>query len=525
MDDELKRLAYSKQARIRAVMQQWRDHLAAQGRRYGKIDVSIYAAWGGECLLREIASGPHADKTVLKGGTLFRVWDGLSARPTMDLDLQAIDQDTPGTDLRDWLLDAICSPAFAESTGLVCRRDALKVSTIKDGVLPEAWRIEGDATLGPPIAKAVDVHLCVEATWGCPPRDAVARSKVAPLLSKEASYSLLTAKPEWMAAEKLHSLVHRGLGNTRLKDFHDLALRLLPGEGFDPALLRGCLSHVFEVEFKGEDAWPADADAAPALTSAFATPEASGLWIERRWPEYVGRPWDPLRDPTLGHVCESIAIRLERMGLLAPCAVSRHALAFEALGRQGSSFGALGALLSASALPGFPAARLRDRLAAEDWVSGAPRRDPAAVLAAVLDGAERTKGFAAVAAEARQAGAPIEELVGRLSAAMSGEPTAIPAEARVDRAAAAPEPVSDERLGTLAAKLASKNLNDWLTGVATLCQARAVGQDVSAWAAAEPPVDRAKAAKAWASVARRNGFEQDLDKVMDDFAAAPTARP
>jgi hypothetical protein len=87
------------------------------------------------------------------------------------------------------------------------------------------------------------------------------------------------------------------------------------------------------------------------------------------------------------------------------------------------------------------------------------------------------------------------------------------------------ELVSKARLDAVGAMFASGQLNTWLNALATLCQARAAGQDVPAVDVPEPPLDRAKAAKAWASVARRCGFDADLDAVLAGFTPAALPAP
>jgi hypothetical protein len=524
-DADLKRIADSRQARIRNLLKSWRDTLSAEGRAYDKLAVSVYATWGGECVLRAIAEGPHADKTALKGGTLFRLWDGQLARPTVDLDLQAIDPATPGTELRDWLLGALCSDAFAEATGLVCRRENLEVGVIKDGVLPEAWRIEGDVTLGPPITESTSVRLCVEATWGRAPAEAIERIEAAPLVPKDASFRLLAARPEWMAAEKLHSLVSRGADNSRLKDFYDLAVQLLPRPGFSPEVLSLCLRHVFDVEFKGKHAWPDTADRAVGLTAGFADRERAAFWATRRWPELVGRTWTSA-DPTLGEACESIALRLERMGLLSPCPTAEAAVAFRALSDGGdrAACAALGALIRLSPAAG---PRLRDRVAAMAAADGRPRPDAGAVLDDRLATLRRADGFDEVESAAAALGLPLDAAVGRIAAALRPEGApGLPCTAPSAEPAAERQPVPADRLERAVGNLACGNLNGWLTGLSTLAEAMAAGQDVSGFEVPAPPLDRAKAAKAWASVARRNGFEPDLDAVLSAVrgAAAPAMR-
>ena len=270
-----------------------------------------------DCFLRALAASPVGRDFVLKGGNLFRVWDpsGSGAfRPTNDIDMQS---DLAPGDLREMLRPVVETPAFRERTGLLFDLDGMRVSAISKGFL-QATRLEGQVVLGAPDerGRATTLPFCLEATWGPAPEGAVTLSRWRSVLQADPDFELGTSRPEWMIAEKFHSLVSRGVATSRLKDFRDLCV-LLPREGVDAAPLRGCADHVFS-EFGQERLLPRSADGVPALAPSFADAGREELWQRSRWPEWEGRAFDPEIDPTLLETLAAICHGLEARGLLAP---------------------------------------------------------------------------------------------------------------------------------------------------------------------------------------------------------------
>jgi hypothetical protein len=536
--EKLAKLAESKRTRIRAMMQAWREHLATQGRKYDKLDVSIYAVYGGEAVMRAIASGPYGDTTVLKGGSLFRLWEGPSSRPTMDLDLQAVDPTVPSEQVRDWLMEALLDPEFTASTGIVVKPGDLKVTSIKDGILPGAWRIQGDVTLGPPIADSTRIHLCIETTWGYAPTAAYGKSTVPALLPKEESFSMMTAHREWMLAEKLHSLISRGSDNTRLKDFFDLATKLLPHPSLDLDRIGVCLQHVFTKEFQDQHKMPATADGAVALTAAYGEKngqEMAKQWEKRKWAEFEGRSFDPKRDPTVGEACEAIAYHLERLGFLAPCPTAEASAAHRALVTAAGQFAkgskdagtaacsALGTLVRLA--DKLDSARLVARINAENWALGAGKPVASADFAAAVKILADDGVISEVALNVDGAlGHPLEAELAKLQSMLKADQPVAAVTKPNEKKASGKREMTPERIQQAIKNVANPALNTWLVGVATLAEAVQGGYDLTGveFSIVEPNGGFDKAAKPWASIASKNGFVEDVRTVISEIEAANT---
>jgi hypothetical protein len=326
---KVNRVADSKRAKLKTTLSELRARHQAEGRSFPRVDIALLEAYAGECVLREIASGPYAKNIVLKGGTMFRVWDRASSRPTRDVDVQIVGDVDP-VEVQRWLVDAITTAEFAERTGIVVERDKLSLRPIKEGLLPDSLRIEGDVSLGKGERRETRIRLCLEVVVGAVPAEAVEMREVDGLLSKDAPFQVMCARAEWMIADKLHSIVSRGADNTRLKDWHDV-LHLSRVADVDAERLRVLLSHVFEKEFRG-DGMVSTADEALGLTARFATggngDAMAAQWVERRWKEFEGRAWRD-GDETLGETAEAIGVWLEDIGVLR--AASPTSLSFRAL--------------------------------------------------------------------------------------------------------------------------------------------------------------------------------------------------
>jgi hypothetical protein len=301
--------------------------LASQERAYAGLNGTVYVVYAIECFLRALSECPSGRNYVLKGGNLFRVWDGLgSFRPTGDLDMQCID----GTDgmsgpdaLRREVRELVESDDFSNATGLRFVVDDLRVDMPRKR-FPVSHRLQGKAYLGDPgghVSRPTEVAFCLEVTYATPPEGAVELTEWKSVLSNGSAFKVLASRPEWMASEKFHGIVTRGVANTLLKDFRDL-LVLLRSTTFDDQLLHGCIRHVF-AEQGHSHLVPQAARDVPTLTAAFATAQNEFLWQRRRWPEWEGREWRDGVDPSLSETIAALTIELERKGVVRESAEAR----------------------------------------------------------------------------------------------------------------------------------------------------------------------------------------------------------
>ena len=368
---KIARVAEGKRAKLKSTAAALKACAKQQGRDFGGVfDIALLESYAGECVIREMSKGPFAEQVVLKGGTMMRVWDRSTSRPTRDTDFQLREGAAPKA-FEAWLLDTLCSARFAETYGIVAERESLKAQPIKEGVLEGSLRVEGQVWLGVP-GKGARVNLTVEVTTGhLPDPEGIEMREVDPLIAKDAAIRIVCARPEYVIADKLHAIVARGKEGTRLKDWRDI-LHLAEAADVDARRLKAVLAHVFEHEFRGYNPWPSCVEEAPGFTVGYADrdngDQLDRYWITRRWPELEGRKWEPGRDPTLAEAAEAIGMLTEDWGLCERrSTTSRTSWALRRMGAAETQAAFADAFrdLEAAADGNLDADRLRARLRAD----------------------------------------------------------------------------------------------------------------------------------------------------------------
>ncbi len=208
-------------------------HLAQETKRPFNELLQYYAM---ERFLFRLSQSPFADRFILKGALMLRVWDLSQARPTMDIDLLGRTANTV-----EHLVEI--------------SRQCLLVEVAADGI-----QFDPESVLGEPIAlakKYQGVRVRVRGALGnarvalqldCGFGDVVVPGPVwidyPQLLDFEPPH-LLVYTPESVIAEKFQALVELELANTRLKDFFDL-WKLSQTLTFDSEILLQAITATFK---------------------------------------------------------------------------------------------------------------------------------------------------------------------------------------------------------------------------------------------------------------------------------------
>lgn len=193
----------------------------------------VLARYGVERVLCRLAASPHGERFLLKGATLFTVWEGLPHRATRDLDLLGLRRRSL-EELVALFREVIATPV--EPDGLVFGevtaepiRAAMEAGGIRIVIRAElaGARIPvqvdvgfGDATVPPPVAVEF------------------------PTLLNTPKPKLRAYPPETVIAEKLEAMVRLGLANSRMKDFFDI-WHLAQAYPFDGELLTQAIRATF----------------------------------------------------------------------------------------------------------------------------------------------------------------------------------------------------------------------------------------------------------------------------------------
>jgi predicted nucleotidyltransferase component of viral defense system len=211
--------------------------------------------YGCERLLYRLSQSPHADSFMLKGATLFAVWEEQPHRATRDVDLLGFGEDSAER-LRAVFTD-VCGQDV-EDDGARFDPSSVTVSDIREGQTYQGKRILVDGKLG-----TAALRVQIDVGFG----DALAAvytETTLPTLLDFPAPRLRAYPAEAVVAEKLHAMAEHGMLNSRMKDIYDvqaLAARL----EFDGASLAEAVRLTFERRGR-----PIGADLPASLTGAFA---------------------------------------------------------------------------------------------------------------------------------------------------------------------------------------------------------------------------------------------------------------
>ncbi|MFN3430041.1 MAG: nucleotidyl transferase AbiEii/AbiGii toxin family protein [Candidatus Sericytochromatia bacterium] len=267
-------------------------------------------------LYRLAASGFQGD-FVLKGATLFTIWQDAPHRPTRDVDL--LGQGAPSIERLIEIFRTVVTTEPAEADGLAFDPDSVAGSRIREDAEHEGVRVTLTATLA-----SARIRLQIDIGFGDVVLPGPEPVEV-PTFFGFPPAQLLAYPREAVIAEKFQAMVILGEANTRMKDFYDL-WTLAKGHQFDGPRLIEAIAGTFNrrrtslpttvplaltpsfaenplklTQWRGflnragiTPAQPALADLAPLLAAFLMPPvlaAGSGEPFHQTW--HPGGPWQP----------------------------------------------------------------------------------------------------------------------------------------------------------------------------------------------------------------------------------------
>lgn len=164
-----------------------------------------------EHLLMRLAKSSYADKFVLKGGLLISSMTGIYQRTTMDMDATVVGMDMDEEIVANALRE-ICATDVGDGMTYAFER----IEPIREDDEYANWRAHLKAKYG-----RIDAPVKVDITTG----DAIYPSQVRhkfELMFDQGALDVLSYHPAAVLAEKLETVLSRGVANTRGRDFYDL---------------------------------------------------------------------------------------------------------------------------------------------------------------------------------------------------------------------------------------------------------------------------------------------------------------
>jgi len=174
----------------------------------------LLVRYGSERLLHRMAHHAVLKEFILKGATLFLVWEGTWFRATRDIDLLGFGS----TDITamEVAFQNLCREDTVLADGLTFDPSSVQADRIKEGQFYEGIRVKLVVHLD-----RTRIPLQVDIGFG----DAVtptAQTAMFPCLLERSSFPVRAYPPETVIAEKLLAIASLGLLNTRMKDYYDL---------------------------------------------------------------------------------------------------------------------------------------------------------------------------------------------------------------------------------------------------------------------------------------------------------------
>jgi predicted nucleotidyltransferase component of viral defense system len=216
----------------------------------------VLSRFGIERFLYRLSRSREADQFVLKGATLFHVWNKKMHRPTRDLDLLGFGPDDVES-VRASVLAIM--RVEAPDDGLSLDEATLVVKSIRNDMAYGGVRAKFRAMLG-----NVRIPVQVDVGFGDAMVPGPETWEFPPLLIGLPTATLRIYPVCTVVAEKFEALVRLDAQNTRMKDFFDLDFLLKDGT-LDSDILRQAIL----ATFKRRDA-ELPADVPTGLTDAFA---------------------------------------------------------------------------------------------------------------------------------------------------------------------------------------------------------------------------------------------------------------
>ena len=246
------------------------QRLLARAHKTGADPNEVFLRYVLERFLYRLAESTHASSFMLKGATLFAVWEQDPHRATRDVDLLGFGEDSAER-LRAVFAD-VCRAAVPDD-GMSFAPASIAVRDIREGERYQGKRLRLAARLG-----TARYTVQIDVGFG----DALAAwdaEVTLPTLLDFPAPRLRAYPAEAVVAEKLHAMAPHGMLNGRMKDIYDvqaLAARLT----FDGCSLAEAVRLTFERRGR-----PIGAQLPAPLTHAFASDEV----MLPRWAGFLRR--------------------------------------------------------------------------------------------------------------------------------------------------------------------------------------------------------------------------------------------
>jgi len=192
-----------------------------------------------ECVIRRLGQSQFKNNFILKGGNLIYAWQGMIARPTVDIDFLGLAHSNDIFEITDSFTKIL---SIESSDGVI-----FNVSDIKTEVINEQNQYLGVRISVPAMLGNIKQIVKVDVGFG----DVITPGAILleyPHLLELEPLSVMAYSVETVIAEKFHAMVMMPKINSRMKDFYDVILLL-----DHPTLRQDMLSIAIHETFKNRN--------------------------------------------------------------------------------------------------------------------------------------------------------------------------------------------------------------------------------------------------------------------------------
>lgn len=220
-----------------------------------------------ERLLVRLSSSEYNEKFVLKGGMLVAAIVGLDNRATMDMDTTIKNLPLTPQAIRS-ALESICGVGYDDGVSF----EIGKISPIREDDIYGGYRVMLNARFDTMITP-----LSIDVSTGDVITPHAVQFSFSEIFEDERSYNLWAYNIETVMAEKVETILRRGVFNTRPRDFYD-AYILSTTQKFDKAVFVDALKAT--AAHRGTEQQIADVSA--ILNNIEESPELKTMWDKYR---------------------------------------------------------------------------------------------------------------------------------------------------------------------------------------------------------------------------------------------------
>lgn len=192
---------------------------------------ALLQTWVFQRFLSRLEKSTHNDRFVLKGGVLIAAWVGVGLRATMDIDMTV--RNLPLTDVAmQSAIRNICSVTVHDDVSFW----VLRVEPIRDDDLYGGLRVFLSARYD-----TLEIPFSIDITTSDAITPKPCKSSI-PCFLDDSHIAVVWVYPiETVLAEKVETILSRGIANTRARDFYDIFI-LTATQPYDMTLFKEALT-------------------------------------------------------------------------------------------------------------------------------------------------------------------------------------------------------------------------------------------------------------------------------------------